>query len=170
MRLSNKYPFLTDYFTEVINSKKRPIPQAILFYGNDLESQYILSKEIARLLNCKENKEDDCNCLNCQWINADKHPAVMVFSKIDNKPDDDTSTTVISIKQSNKIKEILINTSEFHRVFIFCDKDLDGNILGLNFTNFQEETANSSCNYFVKFSSFLLKSVAQFAIILYNIV
>jgi hypothetical protein len=141
--LSNKYPFLTDYFTKALSASDRPLPQSIIFYGNDLDSQYILSKEIARLLNCQKDKSDDCDCLNCKWIREDSHPAVMTISRLDNKPDDDESKTVISIKQSAFIKETLVSASEFHRVFIFCDRDDDGNISGLNSTNFQAETANS---------------------------
>lgn len=143
MLLSDKYPFLTDYFTKALISDKKTLPQSLLFYGNDLDSQYILAREIARLLNCKEDKSDDCSCINCKWIRDNSHPAVMTISRIDNKPDDDDSKTVISIKQSAQIKESLINSSEFHRVFIFCDKDDDGKISGLNHTNFQAETANS---------------------------
>ena len=143
MLLSNKYPFLTNYFTEIINSKTHTIPQSILFYGNDIESQYILAKEIARYIICKEDKSDDCECLNCRWIRDNTHPAVLTVSKFDNKPDDDDSKTVISIKQSNMIKESLMTASDYHRVFIFCDKNEDGTIAGLNQINFQEATANS---------------------------
>ena len=143
MLLSDKYPFLTNYFTQALSSNSRPMPQSILFYGNDLDSQYTLAKEIARLLNCKDNKSDDCECLNCKWIREDSHPAVMTISRLDNKPEDDDSKTVISIKQSALIKERLLSDSEFHRVFIFCDRDDDGNISGLNPQNFQAETANS---------------------------
>lgn len=143
MLLSDRYPFLTNYFTEALNSKDRPLPQSILFYGNDLEAQYTLSKEIARLLNCKNDKSDDCECLNCKWIREDSHPAVMTISRVDNKPEDDESKTVISIKQSALIKETLMTASEFHRVFIFCDRDDEENIAGLNQINFQAETANS---------------------------
>lgn len=143
MLLSDRYPFLTNYFTEALNSTTRPLPQSILFYGNDLEAQYTLSKEIARLLNCKNDKSDDCDCLNCKWIRENSHPAVMTISRVDNKPEDDDSKTVISIKQSALIKETLMSASEFHRVFIFCDRDDEGNIAGLNQTNFQAETANS---------------------------
>ena len=143
MLLSDKYPFLTNYFTEALSAKNRPLPQSILFYGNDLEAQYTLSKEIARLLNCQNDKSDNCECLNCKWIREDSHPAIMTISRIDNKPDDDDSKTVISIKQSAMIKESLMNASEFHRVFIFCDRDDEGNIAGLNQVNFQAETANS---------------------------
>lgn len=143
MRLSNEYPFLTNYFTEALTASNRAMPQSILFYGNDIEAQYILSKEIARLLNCKGDKSDDCDCLNCRWINSNEHPAVLTISKVDNKPEDDDSKTVISIKQSQLIKESLMTSSDFHRVFIFCDRDENGNVSGLNPQNFQDATANS---------------------------
>ena len=131
MLLSDKYSFLTDYFTKALCSETQHFPQSILFYGNDIETQYVLSKEIARFLNCKEDKSDDCNCINCKWIREESHPAVMLISKKDNKPDDDDSKTVISIKQSSMIKEQLVNASEFHRVYIFCDRDENGNITPL---------------------------------------
>lgn len=143
MLLSDRYPFLTNYFTQALSDNTRPLPQSILFYGNDLEAQYTLAKEIARLLNCQKDKQDDCDCLNCKWIREDSHPAIMTISRVDNKAEDDESKTVISIKQSAMIKELLVNASEFHRVFIFCDRDDDGNIAGLNQVNFQAETANS---------------------------
>lgn len=143
MLLSDKYPFLTNYFTKAIEEKNRALPQSILFYGNDFSSQYTLANEIARLLNCKSDRSDDCNCLNCKWIRENTHPAVLTISRVDNKPEDDESKTVISIKQSQMIKEMLLSESEFHRVFIFCDRDENGNISGLNQYNFQAETANS---------------------------
>ena len=143
MRLSDKYPFLTEYFTQALSVSDRALPQSILFYGNDIDSQYVLAQEIARLLNCKENKADDCDCLNCRWINEGTHPAVMTISRFDNKPEEDDSKTVISVKQAQMIKEMLVTASEFHRVFIFCDRDDDGNYTGLNPLNFQDETANS---------------------------
>ena len=36
-----------------------------------------------------------------------------------------------------------MTSSDFHRVFIFCDRDNDDNIQGLNKLNFQEEAANA---------------------------
>lgn len=143
MLLSDKYPFLTHYFTEAAVSDSHPFPQSILFYGNDFESQYTLAKEISRLLNCQNDKSDNCECINCKWIRENSHPAVMTFSKIDSKPEDDDSKTVISIKQTALIKERLMNDSEFHRVFILCDRDDDGNVSGLNRLNFQDDAANS---------------------------
>ena len=143
MLLSDKYPFLTNYFTEALSIKNKALPQCILFYGNDFDAQYTLSKEIGRFLNCQKDRTDDCDCLNCKWIREDSHPAIVTVSKVDNKPDDDASSTVISIKQAGMIKEALMTSSEFHRVFIFCDRDENGNICGLNQTNFHAETANS---------------------------
>lgn len=147
MLLSDKYPFLTNYFKKGIqnklNNKGVPIAHSLLFCGNDLESQYIIAKEIARELNCTGDHTNNCQCLNCRWIRENTHPAVLTISKIDNKPADDETKTVISIKQSEMIKNMLMTTSEFYRVFIFCDKDENGNIRGLTPQNFQEETANS---------------------------
>lgn len=143
LRLSSKYPFLANYFSQALSASNRALPQSLLFYGNDLEAQYDLSVEIARLLNCQKDKADDCDCLNCKWISEGSHPAVMTISRVDNKPEDDSSKTVISVKQSQMIKELLLNSSEFHRVFIFCDRDKEGNIAGLNPLNFQDKTANS---------------------------
>lgn len=132
MLLSDKYPFLTEYFTRALSTNVRALPQSILFYGNDADAQFTFATEIARLLNCTSDKSDNCECLNCRWIRENSHPAVLTISRIDNKPDDDDSKTVISIKQSQMIKEALVSASEFHRVFIFCDRDENGNIAGLN--------------------------------------
>lgn len=143
MLLSDKYPFLAEYFTSALTTTERALPQSILFYGNDLDAQYTFALEIARLLNCKEEKKDDCECLNCRWVRENSHPAVLTISRVDNKPEDDDSKTVISVKQSQMIKETLVSESDFHRVFIFCDKDDEGRISGLNPLNFQAETANS---------------------------
>ena len=147
MLLSDKYPFLTNYFEKGINNKLNnkgvPIAHSLLFWGSDLESQYTIAKEIARLLNCTGDHSDNCQCLNCKWIRENQHPAVLTITRMDNKPADDDTKTVISIKQADMIKNSLMTSSEFYRVFIFCDKDDEGNIRGLNPQNFQEETANS---------------------------
>ena len=139
--LAEKYPFLMKYFKSGIDNQN--IAHCLLFYGSDLQAQYDLALEIARLLNCKGTQSDTCNCLNCNWIRENKHPAVITVSRIDNKPADDNSKTVISIEQARMIKNDLLVTSDYHRVLIFCDKDKDGNIAGLNTQNFQEEASNA---------------------------
>lgn len=143
MQLSDKYSFLTNYFLKAKNTNNYSAFQSILFYGSDLQSQYDLALYIAKLLNCEKNFDEYCNCQNCRWIDSHEHPAVVTVSKVDYKTDDDTSKTVISLKQAQMVKSSLTTTSDYHRVFIFCDKGNDGEIFGLNQINFQEESANA---------------------------
>lgn len=145
LSLSDNYPFLIDYFHKGISSNggEQKISHCLLFYGSDIDAQYSLALEIARLLNCKEDGSDDCECLNCKWIRENKHPAVITVSRTDFKPDDDKTKTVISIRQTQEIRSMLMMTSDYHRVVIFCDRDDDGNLQGLNYKVFQEEAANS---------------------------
>ncbi len=144
--LKEKYSFLTQYFESGIKNPERAISHSILFYGHDIQAQYELATEIARILNCQEFQNESCRCLNCNWIREKQHPAVLTISKIDNKPSDDESKTVISVKQSQMIKNSLLTTSDYHRVFIFCDAKIENEIwtpMGLNEINFHQETANS---------------------------
>lgn len=131
------------YFESGVNMKDKNVAHCILFYGSDLQSQYDLAMEIARMLNCTGTHTSSCQCLNCNWIRENQHPAVLTISKVDNKPSDDTSSTVISIKQAREIKNNLLVTSDYHRVFIFCDRDKDGNIQGLNIKNFTYDAVNA---------------------------
>lgn len=131
------------YFNNGINSTGKNIAHCILFYGSDIQAQYDLALEIARMLNCTGDHTPDCQCLNCKWIRENNHPAVLTISKVDNKPSDDNSKTVISIDQARMIKNDLLITSDYHRVLIFCDKDKEGNVAGLNQLNFQADAANA---------------------------
>ena len=79
MLLSDKYPFLTEYFTRALSTNVRALPQSILFYGNDADAQFTFATEIARLLNCTSDKSDNCECLNCRWIRENSHPALLRF-------------------------------------------------------------------------------------------
>lgn len=143
--LYDKYPFLMKYFTNGLAKidEASKISHCILFFGNDAQAQYDLAMEIARLLNCKGDKTETCDCLNCRWIRENKHPAVRTISRVDYKPTDDKTKTVISVRQTQEIKNDLMITSDYHRVMIFCDRDDEGNIQGINYKVFQEEAANS---------------------------
>lgn len=141
--INEKYPFLMKYFNNGINSTGKSIAHCILFYGSDIQAQYDLALEIARMLNCTGDHTPDCQCLNCKWIRENNHPAVLTISKVDNKPSDDNSKTVISIDQARMVKNDLLVTSDYHRVLIFCDKDKEGNVAGLNQLNFQADAANA---------------------------
>lgn len=138
-----KYPKLIEYFESGINNPDKSIAHCILLYGNDLNAQYEVALEAARMLNCKGSHTPDCDCLNCRWIRENNHPEVRTISKVDNKPSDDDAKTVISIAQARMIKNDLLITSEYHRVLIFCDKEKDGSIAPLNMINFPEAAANA---------------------------
>ena len=97
MNLKEEYPFLMKYFNNGIKAGQKNIAHCILFYGSDIQAQYDLALEIARMLNCTGDHTESCQCLNCKWIRENNHPAVLTISKVDNKPTDDTSKTVISI-------------------------------------------------------------------------
>lgn len=118
--LKEKFPFVSNYFETLIENNIDKFPQAIVFEGLDIIGQYIFSMELARVLNCAEVvKNSECGCINCTWIKDVKHPSVNIVSPIDFK--DDTSKTVISINQAKKVISSLRETSDYHRVFIFCD-------------------------------------------------
>ena len=143
--LTQKYPFLMKYFQNGINAADKNIAHCILFYGSDLQSQYDLALEIARMLNCTGTHTSTCQCLNCNWIRENKHPAVLTISRVDNKAsgDENKANLNITINQAREIRNNLMVTSDYHRVLIFCDKDKDGNICGLNQINFQSDAANA---------------------------
>ncbi len=141
--ITTQYPFLMKYFNNGINSDVKNIAHCILFYGSDIKAQYDLALEIARMLNCTGDHTETCQCLNCRWIRENNHPAVLTISKVDNKPSGDTTKNVISIEQARMIKNDLLVTSDYHRVLIFCDKDKDGHVAGLNQYNFQSDAANA---------------------------
>ena len=145
LSLYDKYPFLMRYFKNGIaqENKSSKISHCIMFFGSDTQAQYELALEVARLLNCKENKSENCECLNCRWVRENQHPAVRTVSRVDYKPADDKTKTVISVRQTQEIKNDLMVTSDYHRVIIFCDKDDEGNVQGINYRVFQEESANS---------------------------
>ena len=137
-----QYPKLIEYFESGINNPDKNIAHCILLYGNDLNAQYEVALEAARMLNCKGSHTPDCDCLNCRWIRENNHPEVRTISKVDNKPSDDDAKTVISIAQARMIKNDLLITSEYHRVLIFCDKEKDGSIAPLNMINFPRKRQN----------------------------
>lgn len=143
--LTQKYPFLMKYFQNGINAADKNIAHCILFYGSDLQSQYDLALEIARMLNCTGTHTSTCQCLNCNWVRENKHPAVLTISRVDNKAsgDENKANLNITINQAREIRNNLMVTSDYHRVLIFCDKDKDGNICGLNQINFQSDAANA---------------------------
>ncbi len=146
--ISQKYPKLLKYFENGIQDENKNISHCLLFWGPDIKSQCELALEVARLLNCSKDGEEACDCLNCRWIKEQTHPAVKIYTRLDFKDgtDDEDSTKGkknINISQAKSIINELAVTSDYHRVYIFCDRDDDGNLLPLNQVNFPEATSNA---------------------------
>lgn len=146
--ISQKYPKLLKYFENGIQDENKNISHCLLFWGPDIKSQCELALEVARLLNCSNDGEVACDCLNCRWIKEQTHPAVKIYTRLDFKDgtDDEDSTKGkknINISQAKSIINELAVTSDYHRVYIFCDRDDDGNLLPLNQVNFPEATSNA---------------------------
>ena len=146
--ISQKYPKLLKYFENGIQDENKNISHCLLFWGPDIKSQCELALEVARLLNCSNDGEEACDCLNCRWIKEQTHPAVKIYTRLDFKDgtDDEDSTKGkknINISQAKSIINELAVTSDYHRVYIFCDRDDDGNLLPLNQVNFPEATSNA---------------------------
>ena len=116
--------FIDEYFSLLVNNEKRNFPQSIILYGEDIFTQYLLALNLAKIFNCKNTQNFDCECLDCNWIKTNRHPAITTVSKIDFKPEDDKSKTVISVKQIQEIKNLLATTSEHYRFFIICDAEI----------------------------------------------
>lgn len=149
--VDQKFPKLLKYFSDGIVNDDKNISHCLLFWGPDILSQCELALEIARLLNCSEDKSKNCNCLNCRWIKEQTHPAVKIYTRLDYKDaggnsDEDESVKGkknINIGQAKAIINELAVTSDYHRVYILCDRDEEGNLLPLNQMNFPEATSNA---------------------------
>lgn len=148
--ISQKYPELLKYFESGIKDEKKNISHCLLFWGPDIQSQCELALEVARLLNCKEHGSSDCDCINCRWIREQSHPAVKIYTRLDFKESstssedgDSKGKKNINIDQAKAIINELSISSDYHRVYIFCDRDEDGNLLPLNQINFPEATSNA---------------------------
>lgn len=113
-----KNTFVYNYFSILLNSNKR-FPQSIVFEGFDTIMQYFFSLELARILNCTGDKTPGCNCTNCNWIRENRHPAVVNVTPVDFK--EDGTKTVISVKQIEKVTSLILETSDYHRFFIFSN-------------------------------------------------
>lgn len=146
--ISKKYPQLLEYFKSGIYVENKNISHCLLFWGPDIQSQCELALDVARLLNCSKDGNDSCDCLNCKWVREQTHPAVKIYTRLDFKEgsSDEEETKGkknINIAQAKSIISELSITSDYHRVYIFCDRDEEGNLLPLNQINFPEATSNA---------------------------
>ena len=123
--LTRTNPNTVNYFESLFKkyfNKEKNIPNSIVLWGSDPTAQYLFAMEIARILNCKNDKNPDCDCLNCKWIYKNEHPEIKTVSKINSKPQGD-ETKNISVRQINDLLNEITKKSQDYRVIIFCDAD-----------------------------------------------
>ncbi len=119
--LEDNFKFTSDFFKSAIEKNK--LFHAYLLTGNNNVVKYAFALNIARVLNCIGDKTENCQCLNCKWIRANSHPAVMTFSPIDfvHVNTRSEAKTVITVEQARYIKDELSKTSTYHRVIIITN-------------------------------------------------
>lgn len=174
--LKNKQPFATKFFEKAITLNDSKLVHSYMFTGSNICEQYSLALELAKILNCQQGStlhQSDCTCVNCSWINQNKHPAVTTISPVDFNFDAEgnktSPSTVIKVEQARYLRNILAKSSNYYRVVIFTnatnESDMALNIRGqydfappindveeqrdnwiplpLNSKVFQRETANT---------------------------
>ena len=125
--LNQTNPKAIKYFENLITKYfkgEKNIPNSIILWGSDSLAQYMFALEIARILNCKKNHDENCDCLNCNWIRKNEHPEIKTVSKINSKPSND-ETKNISVKQVKELLEQMSMKSSDYRVLVFCDADFE---------------------------------------------
>lgn len=130
-KIKSEFKIASKFFEHGLRNKTNSrFAHAFLLTGNDMWAQYYFAMRTAQILNCKKNQEIDCDCTNCSWIKNNSHPEVITVSQVDFVKDD--STTVISVNQARKVKDLLTNTSSYYRVIIFTGAS-EGNALEKQF-------------------------------------
>ena len=147
-----KFSLAYNYFSsllEQVSLNNKKFPQALIFEGNDTLNQYLFTLELARNLNCKNQCDENCSCVDCKWIKSFTHPAINIVSQIHFKPEGDETKTVISVKQAKEIENQLALSSDYHRFFIFfSSKEKDYDPFELN--DFVKLGYSSDINYSIE--------------------
>lgn len=125
--LKQTNPKTTGYFENLLKKYfkgEKNIPNSIILWGSDSLAQYLFAIEFARILNCRKDYDENCDCLNCNWIRNNEHPEIKIVSKINSKPEND-KTKNISVKQVKELLEQVGMKSSDYRAIIFCDADFE---------------------------------------------
>lgn len=111
---------LCTYFEKIFEQDTSRLAHSIILYGLNSELNYEFAIELARLLNCQENKSADCQCLSCKWARANKHPSIKTYSNLESKAKSDESKLTITMAQISQLRDELLTSTDDKRVYILC--------------------------------------------------
>ncbi len=111
--IEQKQPFAAKFLEAALAPGREKLNSAYIFTGNSTEDMLSLAKETARILNCKE-KTEDCQCVNCNWVRQDTHPAIILM---------EPEKKVVTVEQARELRQTLFVSSQYHRVIIFAKAD-----------------------------------------------
>lgn len=124
--LKAKYPFATKFFEFALSVENNRFAHGFILSGNNIALQYQMALDIAKYLNCTKDKALGCDCINCNWIKNNAHPAVITISPIDYT---EKERKKISIEQIRNLRNALGVTSPYHRVIIITDaKEIESDL------------------------------------------
>jgi len=111
--IKQKQPFAARFLESALTPGREKLNSAYILTGNCAEDKLFLAKEAARILNCKV-KTADCECVNCNWVRQDTHPAIIMM---------EPEKTVVTVEQARELRKTLFVSSQYHRVIIFTKAD-----------------------------------------------
>lgn len=107
-----------DFILQALSQKK--LAKSYLLIGNDHDAKLNFTKELSKILNCK-NKSSTIKackvCQNCQWIENDNHPKVPLTLAVE----DSNGKKNIKISELRKLQEELVYGSDYFRVIVIED-------------------------------------------------
>ena len=116
--LQNKYPEAVKFLTNAI--KKGRLANSYVFIGKDSNEISLIVKELAKILNC--NQSPPCNtCLNCKWIEEDKHPQALNIVN----PDTTSKKEQIKVDTVRELMSLLNTSSDSYRIVFFKNASLN---------------------------------------------
>ncbi|HDS11527.1 MAG TPA: hypothetical protein ENN77_01335, partial [Candidatus Wirthbacteria bacterium] len=61
-----------DHLNTLLSNKQ--LPQAVLFFGSAGIGKGLIAAELARQLNCQDQRDSGCDCRSCQLFAKQSHP------------------------------------------------------------------------------------------------
>lgn len=117
-----KYQISTRFLTNALS--KNRLANSYIFIGKDKDDIFSVSIQLAKILNCAENKEnmsEPCNtCINCKWLDKNEHPQAFTLVS----PDLTSKKAQIKIESIRELTNDLQKSSAYFRVVFFESSDL----------------------------------------------